>query len=151
MFQSEFNSKPKNYYNYEKINSILMLALLMIAAMSFTACGGSDDNDGSGGGRDNSVLGTWVMDNAAYRFSCGWQFNADGTCAFGEWDYKGTPRFPSSGGVSWTTSGNTLRISAGPESASFTYTVTDNGKTLVLVAQSKGDNYSEMEGTYTKQ
>jgi len=135
----------------KKINSILMLALLMIAAMSFTACGGSDDNDGSGGGRDNSVLGTWVMDNAAYRFSCGWQFNADGTCAFGEWDYKGEPRFPSSGEALWSTSGNTLHISAGPESASFTYTVTDNGKTLVLVANSQGDDYSEMAGTYTKQ
>lgn len=134
-----------------KKNLIMMLTLLVFGftGLVFTACGSDDDN--GGGGRDGSVVGTWIMDNATHKFSCGWKFNADGTCSFGEWSYKGTPRFPSSGGVTWSTSGNTLRISADPESASFTYTVSNGGKTLILVATSAGDDYSEMAGTYTKQ
>ena len=131
----------------KKIYLMLTLAVFGFMGLVFTSCGNDSDE---GNGRDNSVIGTWVMDNASYRFSCGWKFNADGTCAFGEWDYKGTPRFPSSGEALWSTSGNTLHISAGPESASFTYSVTNGGKTLVLTATSKGDDYSEMEGTYTK-
>lgn len=128
--------------------SVYLLSVLLLTALcvGLTACGG-DDN---GGGRDEKVVGTWIMDNATYNFSCGWQFNADGTCSFGEWSYKGTPRFPDANGVTWSTSGNTLRISAGPESASFTYSVSNDGKTLVLTATSSGDDYGEMAGTYTK-
>lgn len=134
-----------------KRNLFLTLTLFVFGFMGllFVSCGGDDDSNG--GGRDSNVIGTWIMDNATYKFSCGWQFNADGSCSFGEWSYQGTPRFPATGGVTWSTSGNTLSIHAGSESASFTYSISKDGKTLYLVATSRGDDYSEMEGTYTKQ
>lgn len=134
-----------------KKNLFLTLTLLVFGFMGllFVSCGGDDDSNG--GGRDSNVIGIWIMDNATYKFSCGWQFNADGSCAFGEWSYQGTPRFPDANGVTWSTSGNTLSIHAGSESASFTYSISKDGKTLILTVISRGDDYSEMEGTYTKQ
>lgn len=102
-----------------------------------------------GGGQD--IVGIWIMDDEVnHRYSCGWKFNSDGKCVFGEWEYKGTPRFRDDFGIPWSVSGNILYISAGSESASFTYTITDGGNTLVLVATSTGDDYSEMAGTYKR-
>lgn len=102
-----------------------------------------------GGGQD--IVGIWIMDDEVnHRYSCGWKFNSDGKCVFGEWEYKGTPRFSDDFGIPWSVSGNILYISAGSESASFTYTITDGGNTLVLVATSTGDDYSEMAGTYKR-
>jgi len=112
--------------------------------------GGGQGGD-QGGGQD--LVGIWIMDDEVnHRYSCGWKFNSDGKCVFGEWQYKGTPRFKEDdlGIPSWSVSGNILYISAGPESASFTYTITDGGNTLVLVATSTGDDYSEMAGTYKR-
>jgi hypothetical protein len=112
---------------------------------------GGDQGGGQGGGQD--IVGIWIMDDEVnHRYSCGWKFNSDGKCVFGEWMYKGTPRFREDdlGLPSWSVSGNILYISAGSESASFTYTITDGGNTLVLVATSTGDDYSEMAGTYKR-
>jgi len=108
-----------------------------------------DQGGGQGGGQD--LVGIWIMDDEVnHRYSCGWKFNSDGKCVFGEWQYKGTPRFRDDRGIPWSVSGNILYISAGSESASFTYTITDGGNTLVLVATSTGDDYSEMAGTYKR-
>jgi hypothetical protein len=108
-----------------------------------------DQGGGQGGGQD--IVGIWIMDDEVnHRYSCGWKFNSDGKCVFGEWEYKGTPRFRDDFGIPWSVSGNILYISAGSESASFTYTITDGGNTLVLVATSTGDDYSEMAGTYKR-
>lgn len=108
-----------------------------------------DQGGGQGGGQD--LVGIWIMDDEVnHRYSCGWKFNSDGKCVFGEWEYKGTPRFRDDRGIPWSVSGNILYISAGSESASFTYTITDGGNTLVLVATSTGDDYSEMAGTYKR-
>ena len=114
-----------------------------------------DQGGGQGGGQggDQDLVGIWIMDDEVnHRYSCGWKFNSDGKCVFGEWMYKGTPRFREDdlGLPSWSVSGNILYISAGSESASFTYTITDGGNTLVLVATSTGDDYSEMAGTYKR-
>ena len=112
---------------------------------------GGDQGGGQGG--DQDIVGIWIMDDEVnHRYSCGWKFNSDGKCVFGEWMYKGTPRFREDdlGLPSWSVSGNILYISAGSESASFTYTITDGGNTLVLVATSTGDDYSEMAGTYKR-
>lgn len=112
---------------------------------------GGDQGGGQGG--DQDLVGIWIMDDEVnHRYSCGWKFNSDGKCVFGEWMYKGTPRFREDdlGLPSWSVSGNILYISAGSESASFTYTITDGGNTLVLVATSTGDDYSEMAGTYKR-
>lgn len=114
-----------------------------------------DQGGGQGGdqGGDQDLVGIWIMDDEVnHRYSCGWKFNSDGKCVFGEWMYKGTPRFREDdlGLPSWSVSGNILYISAGSESASFTYTITDGGNTLVLVATSTGDDYSEMAGTYKR-
>lgn len=107
-------------------------------------------NSGDQGG-DQDLVGIWIMDDEVnHRYSCGWKFNSDGKCVFGEWEYKGTPRFRDDFGIPWSVSGNILYISAGSESASFTYTITDGGNTLVLVATSTGDDYSEMAGTYKR-
>jgi len=107
-------------------------------------------NSGGQGG-DQDLVGIWIMDDEVnHRYSCGWKFNSDGKCVFGEWEYKGTPRFRDDRGIPWSVSGNILYISAGSESASFTYTITDGGNTLVLVATSTGDDYSEMAGTYKR-
>ena len=108
-----------------------------------------DQGGDQGGGQD--IVGIWIMDDEVnHRYSCGWKFNSDGKCVFGEWQYKGTPRFRDEFGIPWSVSGNILYISAGSESASFTYTITDGGNTLVLVATSTGDDYSEMAGTYKR-
>ena len=108
-----------------------------------------DQGGDQGGGQD--IVGIWIMDDEVnHRYSCGWKFNSDGKCVFGEWMYKGTPRFRDDFGIPWSVSGNILYISAGSESASFTYTITDGGNTLVLVATSTGDDYSEMAGTYKR-
>ena len=110
----------------------------------------SGDQGGDQGG-DQDLVGIWIMDDEVnHRYSCGWKFNSDGKCVFGEWEYKGTPRFRDDRGIPWSVSGNILYISAGSESASFTYTITDGGNTLVLVATSTGDDYSEMAGTYKR-
>ena len=110
---------------------------------------GGDQGGDQGGGQD--IVGIWIMDDEVnHRYSCGWKFNSDGKCVFGEWEYKGTPRFRDDRGIPWSVSGNILYISAGSESASFTYTITDGGNTLVLVATSTGDDYSEMAGTYKR-
>jgi hypothetical protein len=108
-----------------------------------------DQGGDQGGGQD--IVGIWIMDDEVnHRYSCGWKFNSDGKCVFGECEYKGTPRFRDDFGIPWSVSGNILYISAGSESASFTYTITDGGNTLVLVATSTGDDYSEMAGTYKR-
>ena len=115
--------------------------------------GGQGGDQGGGQGGDQDLVGIWIMDDEVnHRYSCGWKFNSDGKCVFGEWMYKGTPRFREDdlGLPSWSVSGNILYISAGSESASFTYTITDGGNTLVLVATSTGDDYSEMAGTYKR-
>lgn len=110
---------------------------------------GGDQGGGQGG--DQDIVGIWIMDDEVnHRYSCGWKFNSDGKCVFGEWEYKGTPSFRDDRGIPWSVSGNILYISAGSESASFTYTITDGGNTLVLVATSTGDDYSEMAGTYKR-
>lgn len=112
-----------------------------------------DQGGGQGGGQggDQDIVGIWIMDDEVnHLYSCGWKFNSDGKCVFGEWEYKGTPRFRDDFGIPWSVSGNILYISAGSESASFTYTITDGGNTLVLVATSTGDDYSEMAGTYKR-
>ena len=112
-----------------------------------------DQGGGQGGdqGGDQDLVGIWIMDDEVnHRYSCGWKFNSDGKCVFGEWEYKGTPSFKDDFGIPWSVSGNILYISAGSESASFTYTITDGGNTLVLVATSTGDDYSEMAGTYKR-
>ena len=112
-----------------------------------------DQGGGQGGdqGGGQGIVGIWIMDDEVnHRYSCGWKFNSDGKCVFGEWEYKGTPRFMDDFGIPWSVSGNILYISAGSESASFTYTITDGGNTLVLVATSTGDDYSEMAGTYKR-
>ena len=112
-----------------------------------------DQGGGQGGGQggDQDIVGIWIMDDEVnHRYSCGWKFNSDGKCVFGEWEYKGTPSFKDDFGIPWSVSGNILYISAGSESASFTYTITDGGNTLVLVATSTGDDYSEMAGTYKR-
>ena len=114
----------------------------------FREVSNSGDQGGDQGG-DQDLVGIWIMDDEVnHRYSCGWKFNSDGKCVFGEWEYKGTPRFRDDFGIPWSVSGNILYISAGSESASFTYTITDGGNTLVLVATSTGDDYSEMAGTY---
>ena len=118
----------------------------------FREVSNSGDQGGDQGG-DQDLVGIWIMDDEVnHRYSCGWKFNSDGKCVFGEWMYKGTPRFREDdlGLPSWSVSGNILYISAGSESASFTYTITDGGNTLVLVATSTGDDYSEMAGTYKR-
>ena len=116
----------------------------------FREVSNSGDQGGDQGG-DQDLVGIWIMDDEVnHRYSCGWKFNSDGKCVFGEWEYKGTPRFRDDFGIPWSVSGNILYISAGSESASFTYTITDGGNTLVLVATSTGDDYSEMAGTYKR-
>lgn len=116
----------------------------------FREVSNSGDQGGDQGG-DQDLVGIWIMDDEVnHRYSCGWKFNSDGKCVFGEWEYKGTPRFRDDRGIPWSVSGNILYISAGSESASFTYTITDGGNTLVLVATSTGDDYSEMAGTYKR-
>lgn len=116
----------------------------------FREVSNSGDQGGDQGG-DQDIVGIWIMDDEVnHRYSCGWKFNSDGKCVFGEWEYKGTPRFRDDFGIPWSVSGNILYISAGSESASFTYTITDGGNTLVLVATSTGDDYSEMAGTYKR-
>lgn len=44
----------------KKLYSTIMMLAMMVAALSFTACGGDDDNQGGDGNiNSNNVVGTW--------------------------------------------------------------------------------------------
>lgn len=48
-----------------KIYSLMMMLAMMVAALSFTACGGGDDEDGVG--TSSELVGTWdIVSNVQY-------------------------------------------------------------------------------------
>ena len=48
----------------KKLYSTIMMLAMMVAALSFTACGGDDDVDNGGG--DVSIVGEWECTNMVY-------------------------------------------------------------------------------------
>ena len=124
-----------------------MLAILMVTMMSvsFISCGG--DDEGSGGAGDSAIIGKWYSVNSTY--TAGWMFNSNGSRFFGEWGNGRTEKWGDDATGKWSTSGNTLTVTWTDEEGSdvekYTYTVSNDGKTLTLT-NSKGKTT-----VYTKQ
>ena len=116
--------------------------MIMVAMLSvgFASCGSDDDNKG---GSNSPLVGTWY--NVSGSYTTAWKFNSDGTCYVSnwsgeneEWDYDDQGR--------WTTSGNTLSTTFDDEVEQYTYTISNDGKTLTLTRTNRGSSR-----TYTKQ
>ena len=99
----------------KKFNSTIAMLAMMVAALSFTACGGDDDEVDTGGG-EASIVGVWectYFDFDRIRFESSGRYQAN---------YK-------SGDIEtgrWTLKGNTLTVAADVEDISipFDYKIT---------------------------
>ena len=63
---------------------MLMMLAMMVAALSFTACGGDDENDG---GDSSALVGTWDAISSRFYNNDGWEETEDET---GYWVFTET-------------------------------------------------------------
>jgi hypothetical protein len=91
--------------NMKKLYSTIMMFAMMVAALSFTACGGDDDdNEGS----DVAIVGVWEVTSCTAQSD----FDVEGGIAVGDRIYfnaDGTYRDSEDTGR-WSKSGNTITI-----------------------------------------
>ena len=113
----------------KKIYSTVMMLAMMVAALSFTACGGDDDVDNGGG--DVSIVGEWectyfeidtdypgMSDNTGMQIGDRVWFESDGRYST---DYKSG--YNETG--RWSLKGNTLTVAVNAEpSIPFDYKIT---------------------------
>ena len=66
----------------KKIYSTILLLAMMVAALSFTACGGDDDEIG---GNSSFLIGTWSVTSGQ-----GWGFESDGEAEYLQFKSDGT-------------------------------------------------------------
>ena len=57
----------------KKIYSTIMVLAMMVAALSFTACGGDDDEVDNGGGNSSALVGTWDAVSSRFYNDEGWE------------------------------------------------------------------------------
>ena len=114
----------------KKVYSTITMLAMMVAALSFTACGGDDDEVDNGGG-EASIVGMWEctyfdfdsdypeqFDNAGMQIGDRVRFKSDGTY---EADYKSG--YNETG--RWSLKGNTLTVAVNAEpSIPFDYKIT---------------------------
>ena len=62
------------------------LALIIICAFTFSACGGDDDDDNGGSSNTTSLVGTWRMDFGTNSYVL-LTLNQDGTGRYREYDH----------------------------------------------------------------
>lgn len=105
----------------KKYYSVLVMLAIMIAALSFTACGGDDDEDDGGNTSSSALVGTWeLVSTTDY--------------------YNGKVENTEAGDEYWVITADKITIhSTGPKSASMdglslTYTYDEKAKTLDIVA-----------------
>ena len=121
-----------------------VMAIAMVAIMSFglTACG--SDDDGGGSSNDVALIGKWFeKSNGHVR---GVKFTAT-LCSYGEWNEGSTEKYQNAD-ATYTANNGKLSIKT-PGGRPFEMSYTINGKTLTLVAL---DDYSrQFVGVYEKQ
>ena len=114
----------------KKIYSTLTMLAMMVAAFSFTACGGDDDEIDNGGG-DASIVGTWectyydfdsdfpgMIDESAMQIGDRVCFKSDGT-------YYTEYKVQENETGRWSLKGNILTVKADePISIPLSYTIT---------------------------
>lgn len=114
----------------KKFNSTIVMLSMMVAALSFTACGGDDDEVDNGGG-EASIVGMWEctyfdfdsdypeqFDNVGMQIGDRVRFKSDGTY---ETDY--VSGYNETG--RWFLKGNTLTVAVNAEpSIPFDYKIT---------------------------
>ena len=114
----------------KKVYSTIMMLTMIVAALSFTACGGDDDDVDNGGG-EASIVGVWEctyfeldsdypepFDNAGMQIGDRVRFKSDGTY---ETDY--VSGYNETG--RWSLKGNTLTVAVNAEpSIPFDYKIT---------------------------
>ena len=134
----------------KRLLELMGCLLIALSLVSFTSCGdSSDDEGGSGGGTfDQRLVGTWY-DESHYNFVCGFKFERNGTCFYGEWMKGQQERFNTKTETRWTTDGNKLHFAykfddGETDSESCQYAISENGTTLTLYG-------GEFDGTYIKQ
>lgn len=122
-----------------KFLSILMLVLV---GLSFTACSSSDDDE-NGSTEDASLLvGIWVQDRG--KFYTGIKIESNGGLYYNEWSTNEEPWFGTRAGKWYLEGGKLIGIDPAGETFEFTYSISEDGKTLIL---SGGKSYN---GTYKK-
>lgn len=91
------------------------LALIIMCAFTFSACGGDDDDNNGGSSNTTSLVGTWRMDFGTNSYVL-LTLNQDGTGRYREYDHdywQHDDSFTytySNGVVLVTTNGNTKKI-----------------------------------------
>lgn len=108
--------KKKNFNFF-----VSALLALVLAVPGLTSCNIIDDNEiggdtGGGGGITIGVnadlLGVWYQTNyhSAFTDVYGFEFVADGTCYFNEWDTRDNETPRDGGKLSWSISGDVISI-----------------------------------------
>lgn len=135
----------------KKMNYWSMLTIIIVAMLSigFASCSSDDDEEESGGGRgDVALVGKWYSVHNNY--TIGRMFHSDGKCYYGEWGKGDAERWGNDGVGRWSASQNYLTITwtdeGDTEVEQFTYTISNEGKTLTLTRQGGGSTE-----TYSKQ
>ncbi len=113
-----------------------LLALLIIPtlALTFTACGGDDDNDDPE--PSNSLVGYWLRHSS--NVYDGFYFASDGS----GWEFEYVPSYgepPYGWSLSWKQSGSTLRVQEGGSTDIYTVTLLDEEN---LILKMDGNTYS---------
>ena len=71
----------------KKLYSTILMFAMMVAALSFTACGGDDDEIDTGGGDSSVLVGTWDAVSSRFYNDDGWEEIEDET---GYWVFTET-------------------------------------------------------------
>ncbi len=115
----------------KKLYSTVMMLAMMVAALSFTACGGDDDEVDNGGG-EASIVGVWECTYFDFDSDYPEQFDNAGMQIGDRIRFESSGRYQAnykSGDIEtgrWTLKGNTLTVAADVEDISipFDYKIT---------------------------
>lgn len=113
--------------------SVFAMIIMAFVCVGFASCSSDDDN----GGGDSALVGKWYsFHSSSIDYIEAWQFNSNGSCKYGEWSNGRTEEWGDDASGRWSTSENTLIITwsdeEGEDVEKYTYTISDDGKTLTL-------------------
>lgn len=127
------------------------LAVMTFAtSQTFMSCSNDDDDDTEMTASDSRIIGEWFEENRDY--SCGWKFQSNGTCVYGEWGRGESKVFsndPEDIGK-WNINGSKLKVvftydDGDYDDYTFNYAISDDGQTLTLTGGDSGK-----AGVFTK-
>ena len=119
-----------------------LLAVMMVAVMSFSfvSCGDDDDDDAVAANIDSAIAGKWYKHSSGY--TIGYDLRANGEYWYTEYENNETPEWFLDG--RWTASNNTLTLYVNADEEKdakvkvYTYSLSEDGQTLYR-ADSNGD------------